>query len=351
MPNTTAKVAQVAQVEPRALRSIHSPPHDLAKTAIESVFSAAEIERLLAVGFEQSFPADELLIRRGAPGEAMYILVSGMVEIDLVFREPIVLNRRGDYFGELSFIHPSHRRSANIRTLEPSTFRVLNRDSFDELQGDDPHILIKLFRRTCAYIIDSEERLINDLLRKNDELSRSFDYLRRTREALSAQEILAKTDALTQLYNRRCLTEQLASAIGRRRRWGQSTALILIDLDCFKQINDRFGHSAGDKALCAVADVLRDHIRDNDLACRLGGDEFAILMHDADAIRLPERLESLRAGIESSPPVRSGAPGLTASLGGTLCRETDSAQDALERADRCMYEAKTSGGNRVVVSD
>lgn len=157
---------------------------------------------------------------------------------------------------------------------------------------------------------------------------------------------LARTDPLTGLMNRRAFLEELTRHIERLDREGSPGTLLFADLDNFKPLNDRLGHETGDKALCAVATLLRDAFRPADLVARLGGDEFAIWMSGADHMTAAERAEVLRIeGPRILVDVTGDGPALTMSVGiATRLAGTDEDIDALiRRADAAMYQAKRSG--------
>lgn len=173
----------------------------------------------------------------------------------------------------------------------------------------------------------------------------SFGYaLGRQADALVA---LSHTDRLTGLANRHAFEERLKEEIARSARYGEPLALLLVDVDGLKAINDRHGHHAGDLALQAVARALRSGARQADLPARFGGDEFAMLAPStgtAAAITLGERIRSL--------VVVQGLEGLTVSVGvATLHPGGQAAPDNLRKvADMALYEAKRRGRNRVVVT-
>ncbi|HWM13832.1 MAG TPA: diguanylate cyclase [Gaiellaceae bacterium] len=159
----------------------------------------------------------------------------------------------------------------------------------------------------------------------------------------------AITDELTQLANRRRFTETLAVEVRRAERFGDPLALVLADLDDFKQINDRYGHQAGDEVLRRFADVLRENVRDFDLPVRYGGEEFAVLLPEADlaggellARRLQTALLRLRL-----PEIGRGRPPVTASFGVAAFPQARSAEEILSAADGALYRAKAAGKNRV----
>jgi diguanylate cyclase (GGDEF)-like protein len=169
--------------------------------------------------------------------------------------------------------------------------------------------------------------------------------VRLARDALSSG-----TDDLTKLPNRRAFTEAAAAELVRARRSGRPLAVALVDLDDFKQINDTFGHSSGDRILCDVADVLREHFREVDLPSRLGGEEFAVLLPETDlagAREAAERFVSALADAEFGDG-RIGPHGITASAGVAAAADLE-IEVLLESADRALYRAKERGKNQVQV--
>jgi diguanylate cyclase (GGDEF)-like protein len=182
------------------------------------------------------------------------------------------------------------------------------------------------------------------------------DSLRRAKQEL---ERLSITDALTGLFNRRYFQYRLQQEIERARRQGDAVALMLLDLDHFKSVNDRYGHAAGDHALCATADMLRRELRRVDVCTRWGGEEFAVILPgtgEPGAAVVAERvLRTVRASLRfsASPVVRDPAQGpesfrLTASLGFAVYPSAgvDGADELVAAADAALYQAKHQGRNR-----
>jgi diguanylate cyclase (GGDEF)-like protein len=161
-------------------------------------------------------------------------------------------------------------------------------------------------------------------------------------------QLLSETDPLTGLYNARGLLARVETELARCRRYHQPVALLLVDLDGLKQINDRYGHQAGDTALVRLAEVIRSQLRETDVAARWGGDEFAILAPQtshASALALAERI---RVRVPGEGPRAH----ITASLGvvATEPRMAGTAPDAtmlMRLADAALYQAKRSGRNTV----
>jgi diguanylate cyclase (GGDEF)-like protein len=158
----------------------------------------------------------------------------------------------------------------------------------------------------------------------------------------------AATDDLTGLVNRRRFLEALASEIVRAAALATPLSLLLVDLDRFKLVNDRFGHAAGDHMLRTFAARTRVHLRDVDVAARLGGDEFAILLPETDAAGAETVAERLRRSLPAPPVAARDVPMVTASFGVAQHVSGEGGDDLLRRADVALYEAKSRGRDRVV---
>ena len=155
----------------------------------------------------------------------------------------------------------------------------------------------------------------------------------------------AMTDALTGLLNRRALLES------PRGHMPVGTALVAMDLDHFKAINDRFGHDSGDQTLCAFADLVRANIRSTDLAARIGGEEFCVVLSNSSARASAAIAERIRAQTETMTiRTASGSIRTTVSAGIAYSTGTDTIQSLIIQADEALYEAKAGGRNRVKVS-
>jgi diguanylate cyclase (GGDEF)-like protein len=165
----------------------------------------------------------------------------------------------------------------------------------------------------------------------------------------SELEWLAHTDALTGLYNLRYLRQQVDHLLGLQQRYGHPFALLLLDVDGLKRVNDSFGHAAGDELLVGVAEAIRAATRSVDVPARIGGDEFCVLAPHQTASRATVLGERLAAGIEQIESADGSNVGV--SIGVVACPEHASDPERLlELADVAMYAAK-AGGERVKIAD
>jgi diguanylate cyclase (GGDEF)-like protein len=170
--------------------------------------------------------------------------------------------------------------------------------------------------------------------------------LRNLRRSQAQLAQLVIQDPLTNVLNARAFAERLSEELDRNRRYPRPLALLYMDLDNFKIINDTHGHQTGDAVLRLVADATRSSVRHSDIVGRLGGDEFAVLMPETDAELADAAAKRLIAGLRD---VFKGTPNVTASIGVVSCTATDaSTDDLLRRADQAMYDAKKMGKDRVV---
>jgi two-component system, cell cycle response regulator len=165
-------------------------------------------------------------------------------------------------------------------------------------------------------------------------------------------EQLATTDSLTRAFNRSYLLPCLSAEMNRSRRSGTTFSVLSMDLDRFKDVNDRFGHTVGDALLRLFTEIVRGCVRDIDMLIRRGGEEFVLVMPETTADEAWVVAERLRSFLHKHP-LRVG-PNLalhqTASIGVAAWDGTESPSDLDDRADRAMYDAKQHGRNRVMVA-
>lgn len=191
---------------------------------------------------------------------------------------------------------------------------------------------------TIAHVRDARGALGAAILRDMSEQERDKTELLR----------LSTTDPLTGLCNRRSLLELAGHEVARARRHGTPLALLVLNMDHFKAINDRQGHAEGDRVLVRLADCLRGELRASDVAGRLGGEEFAVVLPDSPLAGALEVAERIRRCVETAREARP--PCATVSIGVAELLPGESLDDLLRRADRALYGAKATGRNRIVAA-
>jgi diguanylate cyclase (GGDEF)-like protein len=324
------------------------PPSDVSPPPTSSLLPPDVLARLREFGTTEQLNAGCTIFERGDRGSSMYVIESG--EVVLYFEPERTIKRLapGEFFGELALITGDHLRSGTARAATTVTLQSIDQQAFATLLMQHPTASVNLLRSTCAYLLESEQELLDDLRRRNRELEQALDYLRRTKEDLDTTEVLARTDELTGLYNKRCLHRQCGPLMEKATATASGLALILVDLDRFKCINDTLGHAVGDRVLAAFARILRSVIRQTDLPYRIGGDEFAVLLANIDAAAAKSTAQRLLRAVHHSP-VAAGAHtvDITCSIGGTLMSPSESWEQLFERADQSLYLAKRTGRDRM----
>lgn len=210
-------------------------------------------------------------------------------------------------------------------------------------------------------LVKALELGVNDILPKpvdTEELeARARTQIRRKRYAdflkqkLDYSLEMAVTDALTGLHNRRYMAGQLQALVGRAGQGGDGVAVLVMDIDHFKAVNDGFGHDAGDEVLREFAVRLATNVRAIDLPCRLGGEEFVVVMPGASLEAATRVADRIRRDVADQPfPIMGGAESLTitVSVGVAASTGEDTPDGLLKRADEGVYEAKSRGRNQVI---
>ena len=193
-----------------------------------------------------------------------------------------------------------------------------------------------------------ERRFADGDMRQLEEIAGragpTIENARRFREARQ----LADLDALSGLHNRRYFHETLARDVARAHRYVRRLALVIFDIDDFKDVNDRIGHLAGDGVLAEAASRMRDAIRTADVACRVGGDEFAVIMPESGLEQADQLVSRIQLALSERPIGVAGR--LYVSAGITELKAEDDSIGLFERADEALYRAKQAGKGQAVAS-
>ncbi len=241
----------------------------------------------------------------------------------------------------IALIEPAHRAGEQQKLL-PTLLSGESLDNFETegVRKDGSVIAVSL---TVSPVSDAHGRIVSTAIIARDTTER-VGYEERLRH-------MVDHDQLTGLLNRRRFDEQLKRELARAGRYAAHSAVLSIDIDNFKGINDSAGHAAGDAVLVQVASVLSSRFRSTDVVARLGGDEFAVLLSAVGADEARAVAEDLLSEIRNSPASYGGRPfRMSASIGVTAFESDDAtAGEVLVNADLAMYAAKTAGRDRVVV--
>ncbi len=276
--------------------------------------------------------------------EAMLVLSPGrhIVDTNPAFEELTLGNERG------SIDKPLHAVLPELNTA------LKNNDSeFEfEIQREAGRRVFQVQSQSVNRLTSNNTQtllLLRDITTQRGALEALEQSQQELREANAALQRLSMTDALTGLKNRRWFQDRLEAEYERLQRIQSSLALVSIDVDHFKSINDNYGHGVGDQALCHVARVLEQECRNADTLARVGGEEFMVLLLDAKTDAVNATAQRLCRALREAPFAldNGGELRITASLGFSLLLNGDTIDAALRRADSALYNAKRAGRDQV----
>lgn len=306
--------------------------------------SDRELSLFVTASERREIRSGEVIFRRGELGRSMFVLESGQIRLEFGDGVPDKLIGPREFFGELTLFIGDHTRVANAVATTSTVLHVIEQQSFDKLLDTEPRLLAQFMRRSFSYLVASEQQLISSLKRRNEDLMVTLDSLRQTQTQLSTAQRLVQTDELTGLCNRRGLYMFLEH-LGESRLEGTELGLLLIDIDRFKQINDRCGHLTGDQVLRAISEEVQNAASPCDLPCRLGGDEFALLTQVTGVEELESRAAQIVNGVRSLRFPTCDGLKVSVSIGAQLCAETTDWAIWYSDTDCLLYEVKGRGGD------
>ena len=277
----------------------------------------------------------ELLLSPGAQNENVYIVLSGSVNVHVGSPQAPVLvtMEAGACIGEMSI----------IEDRDPSAYVI---------GAEDSHLLV-IHQSVLWAMVDASHAFAKNLLVVLSERVRSHNrFIADSFGEMKKFERHATTDALTGLGNRRSMEETFPREIERCLDDNKPIALIMVDVDNFKDFNDKFGHQAGDRALIAVANILKEQFRPADILIRYGGDEFVVLLPDADqdaAHKVAERVRTTVSGDTTDSSDSLIQIPIRVSMGIAALEGGGSLTSLIRSADAALYRAKRAGRDMVAV--
>ena len=311
-----------------------------------------EIRDLLQLLHPRELKKGETLFRQGDPGGELFVVESGALGIAVTLDDgknlEIAAFKKGDFFGEMS-IFEKEPRSATCYAKSRSRLLAMNEREFFQLVESNPASAGKVMTRMLAATrrrLEDTGGFLSDMVQWGEDARRR-----------------AITDPLTGLYNRRYLEEALEEYFMKARNGSKPLSLVMLDLDHFREINEKYSEKVGDRVITAASDIYRRFLRPTDVAARYGGDEFTFILPDTGLETAHALMESIRRTIEESNLLEkavpasgvksknSSLPKVTTSQGLACFPEHALDPKALrEAADSALYRAKETGRNRIVVS-
>jgi diguanylate cyclase (GGDEF)-like protein len=308
--------------------------------AIERADTESRQSRFL-IDIAGSIDLDDVLTRTLEAAQALPGADAALIRLDVPQEKPIVatVGLSPEEAERQAISGPPDRHEARAVELG---YRYLPELANEELvrgglavplAADDARLgYLTVFTRSAERRFD--DRAVRRLEELAERAAPAIENARRFREARQ----LADHDALTGLHNRRYFHETLGREIARAQRYGRGLALVVLDLDDFKAVNDRIGHLGGDAALAEAAERVREVVRSADIACRVGGDEFAVIAPEAGLEDAHELVARIQRAIASRPLANAGR--VRVSAGVADLRAEDDAVSLFERADERLYAAK-----------
>ena len=310
-------------------------PRELQNLKVLAGIDLATIQHRLEQCEVRALDGGEVLLAAGQANRMMYMILSGRMSVHLEGgpkSDPVAFIEAGETVGELSVLDSSPA-SAFVVAAAPTRVLCVTDQIFwglvDASHDFSVNLLLLLARR----------------LRKNN--STVDDNIRLQRE----YQRNAMVDALTGLYNRRWLEDALPRFVKRYTRSEQPLALLMVDVDHFKRVNDEHGHASGDNVLVSVSHTLRSAVRPTDFVARYGGEEFAVILPDTGPRSALGVAERLRVAVKATPVRKNDGtalPPVTISIGGTCFDKSNPDHRAIvEKADGNLYTSKQNGRDRV----
>ncbi len=268
----------------------------------------------------------DLLLSPEQENLEIFGILDGALDVHLndATTPPLVTLGPGACVGEMSIVD-GQKPSAFVAASQDTRLLAVSHETLWAMCNTAPTIA-----RNLLVMMAERVRAGNQIIADSEGILREY-------------ERNAMTDALTELNNRHWMEEMFRRKMTRCTHDDQPVCLIMLDIDRFKSYNDQYGHLAGDRALCHVAEILRTHVRPNDMVARYGGDEFTVLLPETDLNAALITAERVRRGIVRSSRELEEGRSISISLGVAETAENDSLETLLNKADFALYRAKLAG--------
>ncbi|CUS49288.1 MAG: GGDEF domain protein [Idiomarinaceae bacterium HL-53] len=237
-----------------------------------------------------------------------------------------------------------------IKALSASAKNATSLQELTQEIGTHVEIIVNTLGQKQALQWRSYKVMQEELESAQTRINELEEQAESSKQKLSEQKFKSLQDTLTKLPNRAAFEERLELEFKRWQRYSTPLAIAIADIDHFKQINDNYGHIAGDKTLQVIANMLKKSLRGTDFVARFGGEEFVIIFPQAELTALLDPLEKARKRIQSIPfKFKNNDISITISIGAAAFEDQDTMSSVFERADKALYSAKQQGRNRVVI--
>jgi diguanylate cyclase (GGDEF)-like protein len=309
----------------RLRHGVNTKAETLGRTPLFHGVARHLLERFAMVSDELDVDAGKVLCQEGRSAREFFIIVEGEAEVTKAGEHVRVLGP-GDFFGGAELIEHTPR-ATTVRALTPLRLLVFSSRGFWSFMRRNPELECKVLRTLVLENV-AVRKIAESALRRQAELN----------------EYQALHDPLTGLPNRVLFRDRVAQALLACERAGGRVAVLVMDLDRFKEVNDTLGHHSGDALLRELGTRLRGALRESDTIARLGGDEFAVLLPgESDPLGIPHVMERIRQAVEAPILVQDLPLGIEASVGVAFYPDHGADVDTLlQYADIAMYEAKSA---------
>ena len=316
----------------------------LKKITLFSGLDDAEVTQLRQHLHRRSVKDGVILFRQGDPGGELYVVESGGISVVVELPDgqelAIAELKAGEFVGEMS-VFEREPRSATCRANGETRLLSMHEEDLFSFIDDNPQGAVKLMRTMISVTqqrLQQTSAFLADMVQWGD-----------------AARKRAVTDEFTGLYNRRYLDDALADYVNQAKAKNKPLSIIMCDLDHIHQINDTYSQDVGDQAILAVVGVVRNHLRQRDVAARYGGDEFVFILPDTpgeDACAVGQKICDGVAELDVLKKLPGPIDQVTTTLGvATIPDHALEPQALRDAADAALYKAKESGRNRVAVAE